>query len=266
MWDGTSRNSVPWCAKIALSVMIAYLTSIGDEFIPSLRSNQWILSFIPKTRVHRNRPIITQYTLPAMPTPLELMIPSTTSPESSPTHAKSHLKPQLSREPSRAAVARMQAIEMEGYLDVFFTYVECIGRLLKRLFSYAISIMTFLYTSIVIRLGLVVVSAIVIYYYVLVSDHKRERALGVDWSEKRFAIDQNIIQSQLGLGKISGVNDPKLHGMSRGRERGQTEGEEGQVNKIARMRESLLIAHDAYNRIGMARSMVEFAPVSHLDS
>ncbi|GAB5029424.1 Hypothetical protein NocV09_00100390 [Nannochloropsis oceanica] len=117
-----------------------------------------------------------------MPTPLELMIPSTTSPESSPTHAKSQLKPQLSREPSRAAVARMQAIEMEGYLDVFFTYMECIGRLLKRLVSYAISIMTFLYTSIVIRLGLVLVSAIVIYYYVL-----------------------------LGLGKISGVNDPKLH-------------------------------------------------------
>ena len=63
----------------------------------------------------------------------------------------------------------MHALEMEGYLDVFLTYVECIGRLLKRLVSYAISIITFLYTSIIIRLGLVVVSAVVLYYYALVS-------------------------------------------------------------------------------------------------
>jgi len=66
----------------------------------------------------------------------------------------------------------MQALEMEGYLDVFLTYVECIGRLLKRLVSYAITIVTFLYTSIIIRLGLVVVSAVVIYYYALVRDYE----------------------------------------------------------------------------------------------
>jgi len=66
----------------------------------------------------------------------------------------------------------MHALEMEGYLDVFLTYVECIGRLLKRLVSYAITIVTFLYTSIIIRLGLVVVSAVVIYYYALVRDYE----------------------------------------------------------------------------------------------
>lgn len=114
-----------------------------------------------------------------MPTPLDLMIPSTTSPESSPTHAKSQLRPQLSLQPSRAAVARMHALEMEGYLDVVLTYFECIGRLLKRLVSYAITIVTFLYTSLIIRLGLVVVSAVVLYYYALVSEGKEEGVIVV---------------------------------------------------------------------------------------
>ncbi|EWM22757.1 hypothetical protein Naga_100516g2 [Nannochloropsis gaditana] len=113
-----------------------------------------------------------------MPTPLEL-IPSTTSPEPSPT-SKASLQPQL-YQPSRAAVARMHALELEGRLEACFTYCECGCRVLKRLVSYMVSIAIFIFTSLVIRLGLLIVAGVALYYSFLLS-----------------------------LGKISGVKDPKL--------------------------------------------------------
>jgi len=61
--------------------------------------------------------------------------------------------------------------------------------------------------------------------------------------EGNSLIDQSIIQPQLGLGKISGVNDPKLHGTWRGEE-----GREGRENAKATGRECLYIADAAWCR------------------
>jgi hypothetical protein len=104
-----------------------------------------------------------------MPTPLEL-IPSTTSPEPSPT-SKASLQPQL-YQPSRAAIARMHALELEGRLEACFAYCECGCRVLKRLVSYMVSIAIFIFTSLVVRLGLLIVAGVALYYSFLVGKRK----------------------------------------------------------------------------------------------
>jgi hypothetical protein len=152
----------------------------------------------------------------------------------------------------------MHAIEMEGYLDVLLTYVECIGRLLKRLVSYAISIITFLYTSIIIRLGLVVVSAVVIYYYALVSAHERrnsaEREKGKSEMGIKLTLNQSIIHTiTVGPGQDLRRERPQATRYVERKEREGSEGTRGErvtFDRNATVSECLFIVHDAWGRRG----------------